>query len=400
MSKGRSTIYRGAAGRAKADEELALQKQQAEARKAQGHQPFRFKVGVGETTQFIILDEAPDVYRYEHALQDPKTKWWNIFTGCVKEFDNCPVCEATRDSYYALYLTVIDLTEFTTRDGDTVEFSRKLLVVKPGQQKKFNRLYTRAIKDGGSLRGALIEVSRDGEKDASIGSDFELVEYVEEEELQTYVRKWKDRDGKKQVEKCYEVLDYEKLFGDVTTESLRKIVGGTPAPGSRAHEERELGSRRPSRKSRDEEPEDEDDDDEGYSSPAKRERMAGNKKRPTGRGRDEDDEDGDDEDEDKPTRPRRARRDEDDEDAPKAQRRAASRRGRDEEEDSDADGDDEAEDEEDSRPARRGRSAAAKPAAKARAKSRDDDEDEDEADEDGDDDPPRKAPGVGRRGRR
>lgn len=398
MSKGRSTIYRGAAGRAKADEELAMQKKQAEARKAQGHQPFRFKVGVGETTQFIILDEAPDVYRYEHALQDPKTKWWNIFTGCVKEFDNCPVCEATRDSYYALYLTVIDLTEFTTRDGDTVEFSRKLLVVKPGQQKKFNRLYTRAIKDGGSLRGALIEVSRDGEKDASIGSDFELVEYVEEEELQTYVRKWKDRDGKKQVEKCYEVLDYEKLFGDVTTESLRKIVGGNPAPGSRAHEERELGSRRPSRKSRDEEPEDEDDDDEGYSSPAKRERMAGNKKRPTGRGRDEDDEDGDDEDEDKPTRPRRARRDEDDEDTPKAPRRAASRRGRDEEEDSDADGDDEAEDEEDSRPARRGRSAAAKPAAKARAKSRDDDEDE--ADESDEDDPPRKAPGVGRRGRR
>lgn len=350
--KRKSAFYRGDAGREKADEELVRQKARAEARKEQGNQPFRFRVPVGETTQFVILDDAPDFFRFEHNLKNPQTGFWDTFTGCVKEWDNCPVCAATdRESYYALYLSVLDFTHFKTKDGTKHEFSRKLLVVKPAQQKKFQRAYAKAEKDGGTLRGAIFEVTRDGEKDSAIGNDIEFVEYMDEDELQTYVRSWKDKDGKKQTEKCYEPFDYEKLFDEPDTEQLRAFVGAAPAPGSRAHEERELGSRRPRRGK-----------DEDEYEPAERKGRMGTARR----GRNEEPED-EAEDDAPPARGARRGREEPEDEPP---RRASGRRAPAREEP------------EDEAPPRRG------------AKKRE----EDEPDFDEEDDPPRgKAPGVGRR---
>lgn len=362
VKKARSAIYRGAAGKARAEEELARSKERAEARKAMGNQPFRFKVNSGDTTQFIICDDEPEVYRYEHNLQDRQTQRWNIFTGCVKEFDNCPVCEATgRESYYAMYLTVIDLTPFETRDGDTVEFSRKLLVVKPAQQKKFHRLYARAVKDGCTLRGMLVETTRDGDKDASIGNDFELVDYVDEDEMLTYVRTWTDKEKKRHTEKCHEVLDYEALFGELDADKLRAVVGGEPPPGSRQHEERAVGRRggasRPSaygrsRNARDAEDDGEDADGE-YEEPSRRERMdrgapparRGGARRGAGRDTDDagDDAEGYDEGADgEDTRPtaRRGSSRRQERSAPEPRGRAHSRRGRDVDEGDDEDGED------------------------------------------------------------
>lgn len=371
VQKRKSTaFYRGSAGREKADEELARQKARAEARKEQGNQPFRFRVAVGGTTQFVILDDAPDFYRFEHNLKNPQTGFWDTFTGCIKEWDNCPVCEAAgRDSYYALYFSVLDLTEFKTKDGTKHEFSRKLLVVKPAQQKKFIRAYTKAEKEGRTLRGAIFEVTRDGDKDSSIGNDIEFIEFMEEDELAGYVRSWKDKDGKKHTEDCSEPYDYDAMFEEPDADQLRALVGAEPTPGSRAHERKALGgsSSRRGRKS------DDDDDDEAYEKPERNQKMHGK-----GRSRDEEDEDEDEGDE-APRRPARSRKGEDAAPA----RRTASRRGRDEE-----DGD---EDDDDAPPARRTSRATA---AKGRGRNVDDDPpfDPDEDDDDGG-----KAPGVGRR---
>lgn len=311
-----TSSYRGEAGRAKAEEELAKQKARAEARKEQGHQPFRFRVAVGGTTEFVILDDAPDFFRHEHNLKNPQTGYWDTFTGCVKEFDNCPVCEvAGRESYYALYLSVLDFTQFKTKDGTEHEFSRKLLVVKPAQQKKFIRAYAKAEKEGRTLRGAVFEVTRDGDKDSSIGNDIEFVEYMEEDDLITYVRNWKDKDGKRQTEDCSVPFDYEALFEEPDADKLRALVGGEPTPGSRAHERKALGG---SRRGRAVDDEDEEDDGEakprssrgrsgGYEAPEKTERMRG---RASSRATEPDDE-------------------EEDDDAPPARGRAApARRGR------------------------------------------------------------------------
>lgn len=226
-----TTSLRGEAGRARLEQEL----EQQAAKKAQhmgGRDPFRFRMAPGETKEIIICDSEPNFFRYEHNMMDPVTKKWSIFTGCTKENDNCPICEATgRESYYAMYLTVIDFTPFTTKSGEKIEFSRKLLVVKTNQQKKFIRKF----RNDGTLRGALFEMNRDGDKDSSIGNDIEFIEYVKEEELATYSRQWSDKDGKIHTENCDEPYDYDKIFPPQSTEELRRIVGAPPTPGSRAH---------------------------------------------------------------------------------------------------------------------------------------------------------------------
>lgn len=325
-----TAFYRGDAGREKAEEELARQKARQEARKEQGNQPFRFRVPVGETTQYVILDDAPDFFRFEHNLKNPQTGFWDTFTGCVKEWDNCPVCAvAERESYYAMYLTVLDFTEFKTKDGQKHEFSRKLLVIKPAQQKKFQRAFSKAEKDGRTLRGTLVEVTRDGEKDSAIGNDIEFIDVMDEDELTTYVRSWKDKEGKKHTEKCYEPYDYEQLFQEPDTEQLRALVGAAPAPGSRAHEDRELG-RRNSRRGRDE-------DDEDYEPAERKSRMGGN-----GRSRDADeDADGEDEEDSRPARRTAGRRSSEEDSKPA---RGSSRRSRDEEDEPPFDPDEEDED--------------------------------------------------------
>ena len=227
------------------DVEIAHAKQKADERKAAGSNPFRFRVSVGDTKSIIIVDDKPDFFMYEHALKDAEGNWGKLFSGCVKTFDNCPVCESQgKESYYAMVLTCIDLSPFSLRDGTQVEFSRKLLVVKPAQQKKFLRFYAKE----GTLRGALFEMTRDGDKDSSIGNDIEFIEFVEEEELTSYTRSWKDREGKQHHENCDEPYDYEKLFEEPTTEKLRALAGGRAAPGSRESNDRELGgSSRPAR---------------------------------------------------------------------------------------------------------------------------------------------------------
>lgn len=364
-SRKSTAFYRGDAGRQKAEEELARQKARAEARKDQVHMPFRFRVPVGETTQFVILDDAPDFYRFEHNLQNPQTKKWDTFTGCVKEFDNCPVCEASqKDSYYALYLTVLDFTEFETRDGKKHEFSRKLLVIKPAQQKKFIRAYNKAEKDGRTLRGAVFESTRDGDKDSSIGNDLEFIEYMEEDDLAGYIRTWKDRDGKKHTENCSEPYDYDEIFEEPETDKLRALVGGEPPAGSREANRRALGSRRSSK-------DDDDDEDEDYEKPERKERM----KPSSRRGRSEEPEDeGEDEAPRSSARSRRGSKDDDE-----APTRRGSRRGRSEEP--------EDEEEEEEAPRSRGRAAAGRKPAKEEVYDEDDEDDE----------APRRAPGAGRR---
>lgn len=375
-------FYRGAAGRDRADDELAKQKARAEARKEQGNMPFRFRVAVGETTQFVVLDDEPDFFRHEHNMKNPQTGFWDTFTGCTAEWDNCPVCEALgKEPYYAMYLSVLDFTPFKTKDGTKHEFSRKLLVVKPAQQKKFIRAYNKAEKEGRTLRGAVFEVSRDGDKDSSIGNDIEFIEYMEEDELAGYVRTWKDREGKKQTEDCSVPYEYEALFEEPDSDKLRAMVGGSPAVGSREYERKALG-----RRSRDDDDEQEDKPTRrggrssgGYEKAERTEKMRGSR-----RSRDDDDDEPEEEEQDdKPAR-RGSRRSAPAEEAP-ARGSRRTRSAPDEEEE---------EDEQEDKPARRG----------GRRPPADDEPDEKPArrggrrappeDEEEDDDPP---PGAGRR---
>ncbi len=209
---------------------------------------------MGETRPIIVVDESPDFFAYEHSMQDPETKKWGFFKPCIKDWDNCPLCEHVGESYYALYLTVIDLTPYTLSNGTEIEFDRKLLVVKPSQHKKFMRRYEKE----GTLRGAYFEMTRDKQMESSIGGDIEFVEMVDEDELSQYVRTWKDKDGKRQRVDCSEVLDYEELFKEPTRAELAALVGADPTPGSKEANDEELDDD-PDGEWEDEEEEDEKD---------------------------------------------------------------------------------------------------------------------------------------------
>lgn len=221
--------YTGAAGMSRVEQEIEAQEQRRAARASQQNMPFRVWMPLGSEREVIICDEQPNFFRYEHCMMDPQTGKWNLFTGCTKEVDNCPVCIQTgRESYYAMYLTVIDLSEYTDRQGNVQEFSRKLMVVKSAQQRKFIRKY----QQEGSLRGAIYLLIREGEKSPQIGSDQEFQEYMEEDDLLAYTREYQTQDGQMHTEECHQPYDYTELFPPVTSEELRAIVGGEAQPGS------------------------------------------------------------------------------------------------------------------------------------------------------------------------
>lgn len=240
-----TTSYRGEEGRRRAEEEERLAAARREMAKSNANMPFRFFCRPGESRQVVIVDEAPDFYRHEHNAKDARTGKWSLYFPCLKEAANCAGCKTLdRPSYYAMYLTIIDLEPYTNRDGEEIPWSKKLLVVKLQQQKKFTRLLERH----GTLRGMVIQLTRDTEKDASIGNDIEFVEFMEEAELGEYVTsyEYEDSQGNKKVKDIvgYEPFDYDELFPPMTEQQLRAIVGGSAEPGSEEHDDRAIGRRR------------------------------------------------------------------------------------------------------------------------------------------------------------
>lgn len=233
------TSYRGDAGRRQMEEEQVRQEAAKEARKAKGFEPFRFWTPVGETRQIVIIDDAPDFFRYEHALKSTGSNRYDNFLPCINEDANCPACSVSeKPAYFAMYLSVIDLTPYNNKDGDEVPWSKKMLVVKPSQQKKISRLFERE----GSLRGMILDMTRDGDKDAAIGNDIEFVGWMEEEELATYYSEYEDKDKKVQVIDCLEPFDYDTIYPEMTEEQLATIAGVTDhGVGNRRQTDRSIG---------------------------------------------------------------------------------------------------------------------------------------------------------------
>lgn len=234
--------YRGAAGLAKMREEEKNAEARKEASQQMAGMPFRFFCPVGETREITIIDDGADLFfRYEHNLKDKRSGKWNIFTACINENANCPVCKvAERDSYFAMFLTVIDHTPYVNKDNEEVPWSKKLLVVKSAQQKKIMRIYERE----GTLRGVTLAMTRDGDKDAAIGNDIELVEILDEDALLEFETTYTDNKGKEHDVIGHEVFDYDELFPAPTEESLRAIAGGKAEPGSRDSDREALGGSR------------------------------------------------------------------------------------------------------------------------------------------------------------
>jgi hypothetical protein len=215
--------------------------------------------------QVVILDDEPSFFVYEHNLKNPDTGKYGLMMECIEQDDVCPICEASgTNSAYNMYLTVLDLKPFTTTKGESVPYSRKLFLVKSQQQKKFLRRFEKE----GTLRGAIFELSRDGDKSPVIGNDIEFAGFMDEDELLEYERSYQ-KDGKRVVEKCHEPYDYDEFFPEVDRATLieqyESFFGDSgldsSIPGSsKANSEEEVPPR--ARRGRKADVDDEDDDDD------------------------------------------------------------------------------------------------------------------------------------------
>lgn len=224
----------GAAARRTAEKELAANKEK-ERRRAEGiFMPYRFWVPVGKQTEIIVLDEEPGPCFYEHQLKDPSTGKWDIYEGCPKEFEPCPLCDGVaggKESYYVMLLSVISLDPYINKDNKTIPHSKKLLAVKTNEQPFFNRLYERE----GTLRGAHLLMARDSRNSANIGRPEFMEKHTDADIMATFGHpEIKTNDGrliKKQNADCYP-YPYEKIFTKPSASDLRTRYGGAAPAGS------------------------------------------------------------------------------------------------------------------------------------------------------------------------
>jgi len=174
-----SFIKKGAA----AKKAIAEEEAKAEMRKQEAGRMWRFRLRPGEDGQITFLDGELDedgmldiCYVHQHTVR-VNGNWENfICTADVDQTQPCPICESgDRPSFVGL-MTVIDHSEYTIEKGANagkkVANQRKLFVAKQGTLKLLTKL---AAKRGG-LAGCAFDVSRTGDKEPSVGNQFDFIQ--------------------------------------------------------------------------------------------------------------------------------------------------------------------------------------------------------------------------------
>lgn len=218
---GLSFLKRGKA----AQEAFAKEEHKAEQAAANAkNKIFRFFVKDGEETVVTFLDgnlsdgvlDIP--FYYEHNI-NMNGKWGNFYT-CTQDEEPCPICEGGNTPSYVGVMTVIDHSEYKGSNGQLYKDTIKLFVAK---RETIKLLQKHAVKRGG-LRGCMFDVSRTGDRSASVGNVFDFSAKLTEQQL---LDKWKEKATP---------INYEKLLSEsyLPAKELRKMGfgnSGTPIGG-------------------------------------------------------------------------------------------------------------------------------------------------------------------------
>jgi hypothetical protein len=236
-------IKKGAAA-----QQLAVyDKQKHEERKADLNKAFRFflKQGEAHARKILFVDgdidpntNCLDAARvYEHTV-NVNGKWDNFV--CLKETDpgaghTCNFCSTGDRPDLVNFLTAIDLTPYTSKDGKkTYPFTRKLFVFKHNVYEILNTF----AKELGTLSGQVFKVQRAGDKSERVGDVFiplqKVTDVAKAKQQFTQTIKFKDAAGKEtsKVVCLYEALDYNAELKFKTAEDLAKMGVGAPNAGA------------------------------------------------------------------------------------------------------------------------------------------------------------------------
>jgi len=204
------------------DSQQAMKKADEKSAKAAEGYVNRFWMPKDTETKITFLDGKLDddgmldIPTYlEHQL-NLDGSWQNWFA-CTSETEPCPICEGDDNPSLVGILTVIDHTEWEDRKGNKHKDEKKLFVCKRPTIKQLQKIATKR----GGLKGITFEVSRVGEKAASVGDMFDF-----DKKWSTAMLLKKFKDNKP--------FNYEEVLNYQTADELRKRGFGNLAVGSEA----------------------------------------------------------------------------------------------------------------------------------------------------------------------
>lgn len=159
--------------------------------------------------------------RYEHQV------WGDggppQYFACTAEKAPCPICRANNRAYLATYFTVIDHRVIKGQRA-TYKNRKILYVAKHGTVQRLRRL---AAKNKGSLRGISFEISRSGERSATVGDEFMILKRRSSAQLVERVRDvWTDAKTSKPI-------PYDQVLVYHTAKKLKKMGVGEAAKSFR-----------------------------------------------------------------------------------------------------------------------------------------------------------------------
>lgn len=165
---------------------------EAKARGAFSPLQKRFYLPQGKSAEMLILDKKIEVGAYEHDLPIPGKKF-KKYVPCIAAIPgmNCPLCRAGDIRHYRMFVTVLDLSGYTTKKGTVVARSKKLMAINQGDKEKWQNIQNDVLATHGTMRGTYIFMqrpneqrsSRNGEPTAVAGSGGRIWQHMSEPEI-------------------------------------------------------------------------------------------------------------------------------------------------------------------------------------------------------------------------
>jgi hypothetical protein len=253
-------LHRGADATATAEHAAEQQAEKRARRAAAGGFAGRFWIAKPGTVdkksgqrstgehEIVVLDHSlgDGAGLYEHNLKiDGK---FGNYESCPKEQANCVLCDKHKESYYVIYITILDLNGYDRYDEkgafkEHVNQSKRLFPITSQRLQQWKDIEAAAMTEFGTMRGLYLKMKRGpGDRDPRVGvpamlEGGRLFAHYTEDQLDEYFGHDAvlGQDGTtvlKPANADITPFDYDALFPRPDAEELARKYGGGPQPGS------------------------------------------------------------------------------------------------------------------------------------------------------------------------